>query len=129
MKINMLEVKLTEAVNKKTNIEDDLNKAVKALSTLNGINDLEDGKLSRELIGSMYPEKFTFENLKDRTARVNEVADVIWQINSQLQVQKQRTSDEKSCLPSWVLLNVQLTHHFLDDMRHLANLLKDFDEP
>jgi len=25
--------------------------------------------------------------------------------------------------------NVQLTHHFLDDMRLLANLLKDFDEP
>lgn len=25
--------------------------------------------------------------------------------------------------------NVQLSHHFLDDMRILANLLKDFDEP
>jgi hypothetical protein len=25
--------------------------------------------------------------------------------------------------------NVQLSHHFLDDMRLLANLLKDFDEP
>jgi len=27
-----------------------------------------------------------------------------------------------------VRLNVQLSHHFLDDMRLLANLLKDFDE-
>jgi hypothetical protein len=29
----------------------------------------------------------------------------------------------------FVRQNVQLTRHFLDDMRLLASLLKDFDEP
>ena len=39
----------------------------------------------------------------------------------------------RSWCKKWVFkdgrLNVQLSHHFLDDMRLLANLLKDFDEP
>ena len=43
------------------------------LTTLNGICSLEDMKLSRELIGSMYPEKFTFENLKHQTAQVTKL--------------------------------------------------------
>jgi hypothetical protein len=46
---------------------------------------LGDMKLSRELIGSMFPEKFTFENLKHRTYRVNEVAAIMYQIYSKLE--------------------------------------------
>ena len=46
---------------------------------------LESVRLNRELIGSMYPEKFTFESLKHRTARINEVASVMYQIYNELE--------------------------------------------
>lgn len=101
-KINALEIKLSEFANKHVSIEDDLNKAVNALNTLNGLSSIEGGKLTRELIGSIYPEKFTFENLKDRTARINEVAFIIYQVSSGLETKKQRASDDLPCLPSWV---------------------------
>ncbi|WP_426589710.1 recombinase family protein [Mucilaginibacter sp. R-33] len=101
-KINALEAKISGLSIATRSINDDLNRAVSALSSINGLVSLEDGKLNRELIGSMFPEKFTFEKLIDRTARINEVADIIWQINSGLQDKIQRASDDKSCLPSWV---------------------------
>ncbi len=59
-------------------------------------------RLKREIIGSMYPEKFTFENILHRTARVNEVVAIMYQISTQLGDKKRRASDEKSCLPTWV---------------------------
>jgi site-specific DNA recombinase len=101
-KINALEAKISEFSVSNHSIEDDLKRAIMTLSSINGLVSLEDGKLNRELIGSMYPEKFTFEKLIDRTARVNEVAEVMYQINSRLQDKKERASDEKSCLPIWV---------------------------
>lgn len=36
-----------------------------ALSSINGLVSLKDGKLNRELVGSMYPEKFAFEKIID----------------------------------------------------------------
>lgn len=58
-------------------IEDDLNRVIIALSSINGLIGLEDDKLNRELVGSMFPEKFIFEKLIDRTARINEIAEII----------------------------------------------------
>jgi len=101
-KINALEAKLGDFSKNHISIESDLNKAVKALTSLSGICSFEDMKLNRELIGSMYPEKFTFENLKDRTARVNEVATVMYQISNELEGQKKWASDVNSSLPTWV---------------------------
>jgi site-specific DNA recombinase len=101
-KINVLEAKISEFSMTNHSIENDLGRAIIALSSINGMVSLEDGKLNRELVGSMYPEKFTFEKLIDRTARVNQVANVIYQINSRLKEKKERASDEKSCLPSRV---------------------------
>ena len=101
-KINALEAKISDFSMNQISIEDDLNKAVNALSSLNGLTSLNDGKISRELIGSIYPEKFTFENLQHRTARVNEVASIMYQISSGLQVKKRRASTEFSDLPTWV---------------------------
>ncbi|WP_423147342.1 recombinase family protein [Rubrolithibacter danxiaensis] len=101
-KINALEAKISDLSMSQISIEDDLNKAVEALSSLNGITSLNNGKISRELIGSMYPEKFTFENLKDRTARVNEIASVMYQITNSLENKEQRASSDFSDLPCWV---------------------------
>ena len=101
-KINVLEIKISDFSINEVSIEHDLEKAVNALSSLEGLARLNNGKISREMIGSMYPEKFTFENLKHRTARINEVASIMYQITNDLEVKKQRASTEISDLPSWV---------------------------
>ena len=101
-KINGLEAKISDFSMNQLSIEDDLDKAVHALSSLSGITSLNNGKISRELIGSMYPEKFTFENLKDRTARLNEVASIMYQVSSNLEGKKRRASSDFSDLPCWV---------------------------
>ncbi|HEX8377628.1 MAG TPA: recombinase family protein [Pedobacter sp.] len=101
-KINALEAKISELSLKNVNIEDDLNKATMSLMSLGNLCNLNDGKLTRELIGSMYPEKFTFENIRDRTARVNEFASIMYQISSELEVKKERARTNFSSLPSRV---------------------------
>ena len=83
-------------------IEDDLEKAVNTLSSIEGLTGLNHGEIRRELLGSMYPEKFTFENLQHRTARVDGAATIIFQINNKLEVKKQRASTEFSDLPGKV---------------------------
>lgn len=60
-----------------THSKGDLNRVITALSSINGLIGLEDDKLNRELVGSMFPEKFIFEKLIDRTARINEIAEII----------------------------------------------------
>jgi site-specific DNA recombinase len=42
----------------------------------------------REVIGSMFPEKLTFDGEIHRTTRINEAAQFIYIINSDLQAQK-----------------------------------------
>ena len=101
-KINVLEAKLDDYSKNNISIEGQLDKAIKTLTALDGILSLEDMKLHRELIGSMIHEKFTFESLKHRTARVNEVASIMYQISNELEGKKNRASNEKSSLPTWV---------------------------
>jgi hypothetical protein len=43
-----------------------------------------DTYVQREVIGSMYPEKFTFENLQHRTAKIDFLFQLVYQINSTL---------------------------------------------
>jgi len=65
---------------------------VKALTSLHDFASLGNGKVSRELIGWIFPEKFIFQSLKDRTAQVNRVASII--------SKKERVRAENSILPS-----------------------------
>jgi len=48
----------------------------------------------------MFPEKFTFEQLQDRTAKVDFLFQLIYLINIQLGVQKERANENFFCLPS-----------------------------
>jgi site-specific DNA recombinase len=48
----------------------------------------------RALIGSMFPEKMTFDGSTLRPGRVNEAAQFIYRIQSELQPQKKRTRKE-----------------------------------
>ena len=46
----------------------------------------------RELIGSIYPEKLTFDGQEHRTARLNEAVELMFLINRELGYEKSRTN-------------------------------------
>ena len=79
-----------------------MDKAVTVLTNLDVLYQISDMNVRREIIGSIYPEKFTFEDIQHRTARVNEVASLIYQISNELTAKKEWASDDKTCLPTWV---------------------------
>ncbi|RWY57526.1 hypothetical protein [Mucilaginibacter gilvus] len=100
-KINVLEAKLAEAaaVNSKAeNIEPILRRAITKLTQLNTIYSKSNTSAKRELIGSMYPQKFTFEELQHRTAlQVN--YSCIYLINRKIAGKKEGQATDFSCLP------------------------------
>jgi site-specific DNA recombinase len=49
---------------------------------------------SREVIGLIFPENFTFQEKKIRTARVNEIINFIYLVNNRLMVKKNGTKDD-----------------------------------
>lgn len=79
-KIAMLEAKLSQFANNEDNIDRLLNTVLNNLSRLDIL--FESGNISekRDIIGSMYPEKMTFDGISLRTARVNEAALCMYQI-------------------------------------------------
>ncbi len=57
----------------------------------------------RELIGSIFSEKFTFEDLEHRTASISDSFNVIYLISKQLQGKKKGQRPEKSVLSHRVI--------------------------
>jgi hypothetical protein len=102
-KIEILEAKLSEVIgsqNAFVDIEPLVSKAVSRLTLLDTIYCQSANCEKRELIGSMYPQKFTFEDLQHRTAKTADLYSFIYLINSELGKKKRRASDKNLCLPS-----------------------------
>ncbi|MBC7507603.1 MAG: recombinase family protein [Ferruginibacter sp.] len=78
MKITTLESKLMELSKESNNIEPLLNKAVASLSSLDKLYENASTETKREIIGSIYPEKLTFDGFQYRTARLNEAVRLIY---------------------------------------------------
>ena len=53
----------------------------------------------RELIGSMYTQKFTFEELQHRIAFTSKLYSCIYLINSKIDSKKKGQATDFSCLP------------------------------
>ena len=73
--------------------------AIGKLTQLDEIHSKSNGYKKRELIGSMYPQKFTFEELQHRTALSSELYSCIYFINSKLSGKKEGQATDFSCLP------------------------------
>ncbi|WP_426585912.1 hypothetical protein [Mucilaginibacter sp. R-33] len=87
VKINRLEAALADLKIQKSNtasIDNMVLKAVKALSMLESLYEDGDALTKRALLGSIYREKLQFDGNNYRTRRINEVALLIYQINSEL---------------------------------------------
>jgi site-specific DNA recombinase len=80
-KIDMLESKLIEMTRVATNIEPMLEKAVSNLGHLDQLYKEGDVKGKRVIIGSIYPEKLTFDGFQYRTTRVNEAVELIYALD------------------------------------------------
>jgi site-specific DNA recombinase len=81
-KIEMLEVRLIEVSRVSTNIEPLLEKAVSNLAHLDELYKEGDVKRKRVIIGSIYPEKLTFDGFRYRTTRVNEAVELIYALDA-----------------------------------------------
>lgn len=81
-------------------VEEVLDKAIEKLTKLDVIYWKSDIDIQRKIIGSMFPEKFTFEKLQARTAKVDFLYQIIYLINNQLGVKKERANENFFCLPS-----------------------------
>jgi site-specific DNA recombinase len=94
--ITVLESKISDLqVNKMTLAEVDktIDSALINLTNLKNIYCDSDNYARRNLIGSIFPEKFTIEDLQVRTAKPSEVFQFIYLINSKLSGNKKGTND------------------------------------
>ena len=123
MKIKGLESRLIEFSKESNNIEPLLNKAVATLSSLDKLYENANNEGKREIIGSIYPEKLTFDGFHYRTARLNEAVELIYSLGKSFSENKTGQTDTISDLSSEVTWIVQFSNHFIPDLTKLANLL------
>ncbi len=97
-----LESKLFDVSTPKVNIENHLKKAVEVLLRLDLLYKNGKTSLKREIIGSIFPEKLSFDGEQHRTTRLNEVVSIICMISSELQGKKKWANIVETCLPTRV---------------------------
>ena len=79
-----------------------LEKAVNSLTKIDVIYSKSGIEEKRKIISSMYPQKFSFENLKFRTINTSNFFNLIYLINSKLKDKKSETTGSKLPLSRWV---------------------------
>ncbi|WP_188931025.1 hypothetical protein [Puia dinghuensis] len=100
-KIERLEARLIEVSSLSANIEPLLEKAVSNLAHLDELYQDGDTKRKRTIIGSIYPEKLTFDGFQYRTTRVNEAVELIYTLDagfSQKETGQTKEDFDLSCL-------------------------------
>jgi hypothetical protein len=104
--ITVLESNLSELQSNKMSIaevEKTLDLALVKLTSLNDIYTNSDHYAKRKLIGSIYPEKFTIEDLTSRTIKPSDVFEFIYLVNIKLNKNKKGTNDIFSRLSQGVI--------------------------
>lgn len=127
-KIAVLAAKLSEILinlMERSELEEILDKAIETFTGLDKIFYDGDVVVQRKIIGSMYPEKFTFEKLKHLTAKASFLFSLIYQINNTLCGKKRRASDRKTCLPTLAPETVYFSRNLLDDLTRISKINED----
>jgi hypothetical protein len=83
-----LETRLSLVENDNLDIDELLTESIQKLPGLGELYRRAGIERKREIIGSMYPEKLSFDGSIVRTARVNEIASHIYHINNELRAKK-----------------------------------------
>jgi site-specific DNA recombinase len=85
-----------------TTLENKLTNAINVLLNLHLLYKNGTVAIKREIIGSIFPEKLSFDGTQHRTARVNEIASIINLISNNLEGKKKWANIVKTCLPTRV---------------------------
>lgn len=104
--MTVLESKISDLQTNKTSIaevESIVDGVVKNLTKTNELYCKSDYYIKRKLIGSIYPKKFTFEDLDVRTVKKSEVFEFIYLINSKLSGNKNGTTTSFAVLSREVI--------------------------
>lgn len=80
-------------------LEPIIDNSISTLTMLNVIYCKSGIEEKRRLIGSMFAEKFTFENLKHRTAKLSDAFECIYQISKKIGAKKTGQNPSKKTLP------------------------------
>jgi site-specific DNA recombinase len=121
-KLEKLEVKLSACDDSQVSIDQLLNRGLDNLLKLDYIYETGDIEKKREVIGSMYPEKLTFDGFVLRTSRVNEAVRFIYMMNSELGVNKNRTNGKNSNLSCQVGLTGKISNQIYQDLKLINRL-------
>ncbi len=123
-KIEILEAKLSEVIGSQNAFIDIVplvNTAINRLTLPDTIYCQSETYEKRELIGSMYPEKFTFEDLQHRTAKSGDLYSFIYLINSELEKKKEEQATKICACPVWLPI---MGSNRLTSSRKCVNLLE-----
>ena len=101
-RINRLESMLTTKNSNVTNVGPLLNKAISQISQLGKLYEEGSATSKRKIIGSIFPEKLTFENNQVRTTRINEGLRLMLLLYKDLDSKKKGTNQQKSDLSQYV---------------------------
>ncbi len=91
-RIGRLEVKLTGTITDSKNIEPLWDKAISNISRLDSLYENGNVIQKRKIIGSIFPEKLTFDGSQFRTTRLNEALECILLIDSKIGGNKNGTN-------------------------------------
>ncbi len=97
-KLEKLEAKLSTSNHDQINIGDLLNKGLDNLLKLDYVYETGDIEKKREIISSMYPEKLSFDGFSLRTTRINEAVRLIYSLDKDFGLNKNRTNENESHL-------------------------------
>ena len=102
-KINRMEAKLTATASPSINIEPLLDMAITNISQLDTLYEQGTVTQQRKIVGSMFPEKLTFDGFQYRTTRVNEALRLMLLFDKTLQGKKNGTNQNFSDLSQEVI--------------------------
>ena len=97
-RLEKLKAKLDASSNETLEIKGLLDKGISNLLKLENIFETADAEKKKEVIGSMYPEKLTFDGFGVRTTRINEVIQLIYSVGEGFSENKKGQIGEKSAL-------------------------------
>lgn len=118
--INNLEKEIGNIENDRTTIDHLTTTGLENLLKLGDAFDNASLADSREMIGLIYPENFTFQENKIQTARTNEMTRFIYLVINILLVKKNGTKDDIFLLFRVVTLTGQISVNFMEDLKRFA---------
>ena len=102
-KINRIEAQLTSQNSTTINVDSLLSKALSNISQLDKLYEEASTEGKRKIIGSMFPEKLTFEKNEVRTTKINEALRLMLLFYKQLDSKKKGQNQQKTDLSSYVI--------------------------